>query len=71
MTARLGYIRTSHCMSSHVEHATAARSESSPTPKARKMSQRSLFIPSTTLLIEPSFPRSALPLPHTLTNVIT
>ena len=42
-----------------------------PTPKQRKISHRSLFMPSTTLPIEPSLPRSALPEPHTETKVIT
>ena len=41
-----------------------------PTPKQRKISHRSLFIPSTTLPIEPSLPRSALPEPHTDTKVV-
>ena len=34
------------------------------------MSQRSLFMPSTTMDMEPSLPRSAFPLPHTETNVM-
>ena len=61
----------SHCMSSQVEQATAERSEMSPMPNVMKMSHRSLFIPSTTLAIEPSRPRSAFPEPQTDTNVMT
>ena len=42
---------------------------STPTANAVKMNERSAFIPSTATSIEPSRPRSALPLPHTVTNV--
>jgi len=36
---------------------------------AAKISVRSAFMPSTAMSIEPSLPRSALPLPHTETKV--
>ena len=57
-------------MSSHVEHATPSSRLSRPTPKHRKINQRSVFMPSTTLPIEPSLPRRALPLPQTDTKVM-
>ena len=54
-------------------HAALIRASSvviSPTPKHVKMNARSSCIPSTAWSIEPSRPRSALPLPQTETKVI-
>ncbi len=54
-------------------HAAAMSARSvviSPTPKHAKMKARSAYIPSTAESIEPSFPRSAFPEPHTETKVV-
>lgn len=41
-----------------------------PTPKQVNIKPRSASMPSTALSIDPSLPRSALPDPHTETNVV-
>ena len=61
--------RTSVSMRTHAAEKRQPSVASTPIAKHEKMSVRSAFIPSTAVSIAPSRPRSALPVPHTDTNV--
>ena len=62
--------RTSRVIRIHAALIKARRVVIRPTPKHAKMNARSSCMPSTAASIDPSLPRSALPEPHTETNVV-